>query len=304
MNVEPRVSVIVATYNYGRYIGDALRSVQAQTLSDWECIVVDDASTDDTAEVVQAFVARDPRFRYVRLEHNSGVSVARNTGMDQARGVYLQLLDADDVIAPEKLDRQSDWLETHSEADIVHSDHVRFVDEPDLNAPGRLAQDEKVSGRQALRRAIKSNFLRLNAVLFRRSVHVHIGGFRDQFRYAEDWDYWLRAMAAGHQVHFLDDPMAIAAVRNTPGSLSKDLPAMRAFHLPVRQSLWNRAGLTLGDRCRLVVRYVDFWLEMVLVKREPVVVLDEGRTTFYPLAVACAVLVIPLWIPMRLFIRR
>lgn len=301
---SPRVSVIVATYNYGRYIGDALRSVEAQTFTNWECIVVDDASTDDTAAVVQGFTARDPRFRYVRLERNAGVSTARNTGFGHARGTYVQLLDADDLIAPRKLEMQAAWLDAYADTDIVYSDHVRFTDAVDFNAPGSLTPDERVSGTTALRRAIKSNFLRLNAVLFRRSLLKDIGGFRDRFRYAEDWDFWLRAMSTGHVVHYLADRDAIAAVRNTPGSLSKDLPAMRSFHLPVRQSLWVTDHLTFGDRCSLLLRYVDFLLEMALVKREPVVVLKEGRWTFFPLAVMTAVVVSPLWLLMRVTIRR
>lgn len=296
--------MIVAAYNYGRYIGDALRSVQEQTLTDWECIVVDDASTDDTPAIVQGFVARDPRFRYVRLERNSGVSTARNTGFGHARGTYVQLLDADDLIAPRKLELHAAWLDAHPGTDIVYSDHVRFTGTADYHAPGLLKADERVSGKAALRRAIKSNFLRLNAVLFRSTLLKAIGGFRDRFRYAEDWDFWLRAMSTGHVAHFLDEPEAMAAVRDTPGSLSKDLPAMRSFHLPVRQSLWTTGRLSFVDRCSLMFRYVDFLLEMVLVKRERVVVLKEGRWTFFPLAVVIAVLMLPPWLVLRAAIRR
>lgn len=304
MNTTPCVSVIVATYNYGRYIADALRSVETQTFIDWECIVVDDASTDDTAAVVQGFTARDPRFRYVRLERNTGVSAARNTGFGHARGTYVQLLDADDLIAPRKLELQAAWLDAHVDTDIVYSDHVRFTEVAGFHSVGLLKEDERVSGKAALRRAIRSNFLRLNAVLFRRSLLAEIGGFRDRFRYAEDWDFWLRTMSTGYTLHFLDEPDAMAAVRDTPGSLSKDLPAMRSFHLPVRQSLWVNGRLSVGERCSLLLRYVDFLLEMVIVKRERVVVLKEGRWTFFPLVAVAAVLVSPLWLLMRATLRR
>src|SRR5690606_9556637 len=111
MNAVPRVSVVVAAYGHGRYIGEALRSVEAQTLREWECIVVDDASTDDTPAVVRDFTVRDPRFRCVRLGRNRGVSVARNTGLREARGEYVQLLDADDLIAPGKLAVQAAYLD-------------------------------------------------------------------------------------------------------------------------------------------------------------------------------------------------
>lgn len=300
----PKVSVIVATYNYGRYIADTLRSVQDQTFTELECIVVDDASTDDTTVIVQDFAARDPRIRYVRLERNAGVSTARNTGFAQALGTYVQLLDADDQLAPGKLAAQVAYLDAHPDVAIVYSDHVRFIDRPDHAAPGMLAADEKVSGVDALPRAIKRNFLRLNAVLFRRSLLQDIGGFRDRFRYAEDWDFWLRALSTGHTLHYLDDPKARAAVRNTPGSLSKDLPAMRSFHLPVRQSLWVTGRLTFRERTNLLLRYVDYLLEMVVVKQERVVVLKEGRWTFLPLVLLVALLLLPAWLLMRAFLRR
>ncbi len=85
------------TYNYGAYITDALESLRAQTYDAWECIVVDDGSTDDTGEVVARFIEREPRVRYVWQE-NQRQSVAKNTGLAAARGVYVQFLDADDMI--------------------------------------------------------------------------------------------------------------------------------------------------------------------------------------------------------------
>ncbi len=304
MSHTPRVSVIVASYNYGQYIGDALRSVQAQTFTEWECIVVDDASTDGTPAIVQGFAAKDQRIRYVRMDRNEGVAAARNKGLGLAHGEYVQLLDADDQIAPRKLELHVAWLLAHPGTDIVYSDHVRFVDVADFRLPGLLAPDERVSGRAALRRAIKGNFLRLNAVLFRTGMVQDIGGFRSHFRYVEDWDFWLRAMAMGHNLQFLDEPLAIAAVRNTPDSLSKNLPAMRRFHLPVRQSLWITGQLTLGERLSLLARYVDYLWEMVLVKREPVVVEKEGRWTFFPMALLVAIMVLPLWLMVRATVRR
>lgn len=304
MNGTPRVSVVMAAYNYGQYIADALHSVAAQTLTDWECIIVDDRSTDDTAVVVRSFVDRDPRFRYIRSTENQGVSAARNKGFALAKGEYVQLLDADDVVAPGKFALQAAFLDAHPEVSIVYSDHLRFTTTPAFHTQGSLRADEKVSGKAALHRGVKSNFLRINAVLFRRALVEHIGGFRAPFRYAEDWDFWLRAMSTGHAVHFLDDPGAMAGVRDTQGSLSKDLPAMRSFHLPVRQSLWVTGKLGLRERVSLLLRYVDFMWELLLVKREPVIMLPEGRFSFMVLVVLVAVPLLPFWLFMRLFLRR
>jgi len=109
----PLVSVITPAYNSARYIADAIRSVQAQTLDDWEMVIVDDASSDDTSGIVTGFIAADPRIRLIRLAHNSGAGVARQTALDAAQGRYVAFLDADDIWKSQKLSRQVDHMEAH-----------------------------------------------------------------------------------------------------------------------------------------------------------------------------------------------
>ena len=104
------VSIIMPTYNCGAFIGETIASVQAQTHSYWELLVVDDCSTDDTAEVVAALAENDPRIHYVRLETNSGAAVARNRAMGLAQGRYMAFLDSDDLWHPDKLRRQIDFM--------------------------------------------------------------------------------------------------------------------------------------------------------------------------------------------------
>src|SRR5262245_17560919 len=102
--MSPAVSVVIATYSYCRYLGAALGAVCAQTYRDWEAIVVDDGSTDETPAVVAPFCS-DPRFRYFRLDH-LGQPAAKNFGIRQARASLIAFLDADDIWLPRKLERQ------------------------------------------------------------------------------------------------------------------------------------------------------------------------------------------------------
>ncbi len=95
VKAAPTVSIIIANYNYAKFIADALESLLAQTMREWECIVVDDGSTDDSVDIIKKYVARDSRFRLIQNEHH-GVSVARNAGLDAARGEFIGFLDADD----------------------------------------------------------------------------------------------------------------------------------------------------------------------------------------------------------------
>ena len=114
----PKVSVIIPAYNAARYLPEAIDSVLTQTYQDCEIILVDDGSTDDTAEVVSRY---GTRVTYVQ-QSNQGVGAARNTGIDLARGDYLVFQDADDVLLPGKLEVQASFLDQHPDVDAVFSD--------------------------------------------------------------------------------------------------------------------------------------------------------------------------------------
>ena len=105
------VSVITPTFNCGAYILETIRSVQAQTFDNWEMIIADDCSTDDTKEIVGQACEKDPRIKYVRLKTNSGTAVARTEAMKLAKGNYMAFLDSDDLWKPEKLEKQLAFME-------------------------------------------------------------------------------------------------------------------------------------------------------------------------------------------------
>src|SRR5215510_4129929 len=107
----PLVSVVIPVYDREDYLGDAVDSVLAQTFPSFEIVVVDDGSTDRSAEIVRAH--RDPRVRLICHPHNRGISAARNTGVDAARGDYVAFLDSDDVAYPDRLARQVAFLDGH-----------------------------------------------------------------------------------------------------------------------------------------------------------------------------------------------
>lgn len=108
---EKLVSIITPTYNCGKFIARTIESVLAQTYSNWEMIIVDDCSTDNTREVVEEYIKNDNRIKYVILEKNSGAAVARTRAMELAKGSYMAFLDSDDLWLPYKLQRQIGWME-------------------------------------------------------------------------------------------------------------------------------------------------------------------------------------------------
>jgi glycosyltransferase involved in cell wall biosynthesis len=225
---SPLVTVIVPAYNYGKFIAETLRSVQKQTYQQWECIVVDDGSTDDTGAVVAGFVARDGRIKYVR-QANLGLAAARNTGIANSAGDYLQFLDADDLLERRKLERQVEILEQHPQVDIVFADARYFKTE----AVGKLlfSQDEEnlpwvtnlsARGKEVLRRLVGNNIMVVNAPLLRRSVINDVGLFDGSVKGIEDWHYWVRCAIAEKHFHYDDSEETRALVRIHPHSMSTD----------------------------------------------------------------------------------
>lgn len=186
----PKVSVIIPTYNGAQYIKQAVDSVLAQTYDDYEIIVVDDGSTDDTAELLRPY---GDRITYLYQE-NRKLPAARNTGIRAARGQYLAFLDSDDLFLPHKLAAQARCLDERREVGLVASGH-QYIDEA-----GRLLQESRSwLGRPVItiESILFGGLAPVHAVLLRRDWFERVGGFDEQFSYCEDMDLWYRLALAG-----------------------------------------------------------------------------------------------------------
>ena len=116
MCVKGLVSIITPTYNCGRFIGETIESVQKQTYTNWEMIIVDDCSTDDTKSIVEKYLQQDERIKYHCLPENSGAAVARTKAMELAAGQYMAFLDSDDLWMPDKLEKQLEFMQKNNYA--------------------------------------------------------------------------------------------------------------------------------------------------------------------------------------------
>ncbi|MCU1279812.1 MAG: glycosyltransferase family 2 protein, partial [bacterium] len=226
MTPNPLVSVIVPAFNYGHFLAHTLASVQAQTHSRWECIVVDDGSTDDTWEVSFAHAQRDPRIKYIR-RNNGGLAAARNTGLGAARGDYVQFLDADDAIEARKLETQVAYLERQPHVGIVYGDVRYFDSETGARRCGLFVDEPWMpqssgSGERLLRTLIRANIMVVNAPLVRRSVVDEVGRFDETLRSLEDWEYWIRCAAVGTWFEYRQDEGTLSLVRAHRRSMSQD----------------------------------------------------------------------------------
>lgn len=183
---SPLVSVVVTAFNAERHVGEAIESVLAQTLRDFELIVVDDASTDRTPDVV-ARNRDDPRLVVVRHPTNSGQALALTTGCGRARGKYIACLDADDVAHPERLARQVAYLEEHADVALLGSAAI-FTD-----ATGReFARFGYPATHDAIIERLESGSAFVHSsVTMRRHAFESVGGYRLSPR-SLDYDLWLR----------------------------------------------------------------------------------------------------------------
>jgi len=175
------VSIIIPCFNQSAYLGRALQSVQQQTLQDWEAIVVDDGSTDESPAIAKTFAASDTRIRLLTKE-NGGSGSARNMGLDNARGEYIQFLDADDTIAPDKLERQTQAMRQQN-VEISYTDFSVFDDKQSYPVCHRT-----INYRKALTRWGIGASIPIHAFLYKRSLVESIR-FDHTIRQREDW-YW------------------------------------------------------------------------------------------------------------------
>jgi glycosyltransferase involved in cell wall biosynthesis len=229
-----RVSVIIPTYNSGPLVVEAVASVLAQTRPADEIIVVDDGSTDNTAQRLEP--VRE-RIHYVR-QANSRVAAARNTGVGLSTGDVIAFLDADDAWHPQKLARQLSVLERRPEIGLLAT-RVTGLPGPTLPLDGRA--EPRVTD-LALQNLLVANVLATSSVLVRRSVLDRAGEFDRQLFGPEDYDLWLRcAQVSG--VAVLDEPLT--AYRDTYGSLGKQADTMRRGLLAIHAKL-EVAGVWKG----------------------------------------------------------
>lgn len=179
------VSIILPTYNRAEFIGKALDSVLAQTYTKWECIIIDDGSTDNTRELLEAY--GDSRFKYLHQE-NQGVSGARNTGIAQSKGEILALLDSDDEWMPNKLEFQLDYMQTNG-YEVCQTEEIWVRGGKRVNQPAKYAKPEGWFFDKSLEMCLISP----SCTMFTKAAWEHIGPFDVEMASCEDYDMWLRA---------------------------------------------------------------------------------------------------------------
>lgn len=237
------VSIIIPSYNYGFVIGETLENLLAQSFQHWEALIVDDGSSDNTADVVAAFTARDNRIQYIR-QPNSGVSVARNLGFQRSRGKYIQFLDADDLLSRDKLAIQVEFLDQNPDVDIAYTDHLYFeAHKPDVFYPDYEMNHHNwlpkidARGYEAINTLIYSNIAVVSSPMLRRSMVEQVNGFPEFSNYTEDWEFWFLCAIQGARYTFVPDDRARTLIRIHARNTSRNIQVMQAGELEFRKRI-------------------------------------------------------------------
>ena len=219
-NSEPTFSVVMPAHDTARTVGAAIESVLAQSRADFELLVVDDASGDDTVRVVERYLS-DQRVRLLRLPERGGPGAARNAAFALARGPLVCMLDSDDLWLPRYLETAAERLAAHPGAALFCAGHWT-LEEP----PGRIRRETGpttelvLDGSELLLRLVRRNFVVNSTVTVRREALLASGGCDPTLRAAVDLDLWLRLACAGHGAVRSGEPLAVYRLRR--GSIQHD----------------------------------------------------------------------------------
>ena len=231
---EVKVSILMPVYNGSQYLSEAIKSALAQTYKNIELLIVNDGSTDNSADIIRPFL-KDSRVIYIE-QKNAGVASARNTAIKKARGKYIGFLDQDDLWLPNKLSTQIKFLETNKEIAFVHSRQGYIQTD---GAPIHTYSKDWVSDLhgKCFTELFKRNRIAVLTVLLRKSVIDDIGFFNETVSRADDYELWLR-ICSKYSIGFQDKNLALYRCHDK--NASHDYIKMEQAELNALETLYNK----------------------------------------------------------------
>ncbi len=208
---NPEITVVMPVYNAERYIDKAIKSVLAQTYQDFEFIIIDDASTDNTSEILKRF--DDPRIRTIKNPNNLGLTKSLNKAIREAKGTYIARMDADDISIPHRLETQLNFLKKNTDHALVGSSYYQIDDTGRIISLVRVLSDDNEI-RAGLK---KQNWFGHGSIMMLKSAFLQCGGYDESFKYAQDYDLWLR-ISEKYKVANIGEPLY--QWRSTAGNIS------------------------------------------------------------------------------------
>lgn len=263
----PKVSVLIPSYNHARYLSQAIESVFSQTYTDYEIIVVDDGSTDGSAEILSTYSGR---LRWY-TQQNRGTYPTLNRLITESSGEYLAILNSDDLWLPTKLEKQVSLLETNAQVGLVHT-YGYFID----SEGNRLQKNPlgypwpRVPTGNIVEELVRYNRIVPSSAIVRRECFEKLGMFREDLYGLGDWEMWLR-IALYYDIGFVDEPLTLYRVHATNAchchdKMHLDEIKVRCETIHANESLfWRRANSPRAMRLALAHSYACLGTEYALL---------------------------------------
>lgn len=230
MNNDQLVSIIIPTYNRAHLIEETFNSVLAQTYINWECIIVDDSSTDQTVQVIENFISKDTRFKFFQRNRDpKGAPTCRNIGLELAKGDYVIYLDSDDLLAPFCLEQRVTLFKENQLNDFLVFKCLLFVDKPFSNGfYWNIDNDEDDLSR----------FLKLDALwqtsgpIYKKEFLIKMNGFKEDLLFWQDYDLHLRCLLnGGNYLKYFDLPVDVYIRDGRKDTISRSTPFTRDLRI-------------------------------------------------------------------------
>lgn len=251
-------SVLIAAYNHGRYIREALQSVFTQTIKDFEIIIIDDGSLDNTRTIIENEIKIRSDFSIKFLfQENQGLSSTRNRAIKESKGDYIAFLDSDDVFYSQKIEKSFQYLDSHPEIAGVYSD-ITLIDQDGQFLREWLKYKKHFGEGNIYINLIYECFFIPGSVVFRREVFDKVGGFDPNIKSVEDIDMWLR-ICRSYKVGVIREPLLKWRIH--ANNTSKDVVLaleniIKVYEKQLKDGRTNKTARTLFNQ-RLVEKYAD-----------------------------------------------
>lgn len=224
---SPLISIIIASYNASKYLDECLQSVLEQTYINWEAIIVNDGSTDNTKQVVKKWIKQDSRFKYYE-KPNTGLAQTRIFGIKNSSGKYILPLDADDYLDINFLAKTSKVIEENKDIEIVYSDVKLFGEKNKLF----------VLPKYSFNSLLLKNCI-ISTSLFRRESYNNVGGYCSELTSLEDWDLWISILKNGGKTYKINEVLFYYRTHNS-GSLTNKLFKNPAKYIEYHNIIFKR----------------------------------------------------------------
>jgi glycosyltransferase involved in cell wall biosynthesis len=249
-----KVSIIIPTFNCSSYLKEAIESVRAQTYTDWEIIIVNNYSEDDTVEVVEEF--EEDRITLVNYQNHGVIAAARNEGVRYSKGEYIAFLDSDDRWLPNKLSMSLNKLK--NEADFVSHGVLHFGDVINWKNKSQSIKNIKCEYKRLL---FGRNWIITSTVVMRRESFDKVGGFTTNSKIitAEDWDLWLRLLNDGCKMHYLAEYLGEYRIHENNASIGNIEKHVAAKLYVLNKHISQQEYLSLWDHFKIRGQKSDFF---------------------------------------------